>query len=81
MSVYEHTPPHKPSPIYAVPVLGWMARDLKEGEPDTIYYFLVIMLTLLVLAVMTWGIVALAMAALGMVPIVMVCLILITVGK
>lgn len=69
------------SAFYSVPVFGWIARDLKEGSSDTIYYLLVALLTLVVLAVMKWGIVALSMTALAMVPVVMVTLILITVGK
>lgn len=67
--------------FYKTPIIGWVARDLKEGGPDTFYYLLVAVLTLVVLAVMQWGIVALAMSALAMVPIIMVLLILITVGK
>ena len=81
MSVYEPTPRRASNPFYSIPVLGWIARDLKHGGPDTIYYFLVIVLTCVVLAVMQWGIVALAMTALALVPVIMVTLILITVGK
>jgi hypothetical protein len=81
MSVSEPTLAHNRNPFYAIPVFGWIARDLKEGGPDTIYYLLVALLTLLVLAVKTWGVVALTMTALTMVPVVMVLLILITVGK
>ncbi|PRY79251.1 hypothetical protein [Marivita geojedonensis] len=81
MSVSEPMLSRRQSAFFSVPVIGWIARDLKEGGPDTIYYLLVILLTLLVLAVMQWGIVALSMTALAMVPVVMVLLILITVGK
>ena len=81
MSVSEASLPRRRNPLYAIPVLGWIARDLNEGPEDTIYYLLVALLTLVVLAVMQWGIVALSMIALAMVPVVMVLLILITVGK
>lgn len=81
MSVYEPSLARNRSAFYAIPIIGWVARDLKEGTPDTIYYLLVALLTLLVLAVMKWGIVALSMTALAMVPVMMVILILITVGK
>lgn len=81
MSVSEPMLSRRRNPFYSVPVLGWIARDLKEGSPDTIYYLLVALFTLVVLAVMQWGIVALSMIALAMVPVVMVTLILITVGK
>lgn len=67
--------------FYHIPVLGWIARDLAHGPEDTIWYALTILVTLLVLAVKSWGLVALAMTALAMVPVVFVTLILITVGK
>jgi hypothetical protein len=66
---------------FAIPVFGWIARDLIHGTKDNILYFLVILLTLLVLAVKTWGLVALAMTALAMVPLIFATLILITIGK
>lgn len=81
MSISEPTLAHRRNTFYSIPVFGWVARDLKEGGPDTIYYLLVALLTLVVLAVKTWGVVALTMTALAMVPVVMVVLILITIGK
>jgi hypothetical protein len=81
MSISDTSSLPRRNPFYSVPVIGWVARDLKEGGPDTIYYLLVALITLLVLAVMKWGVVALTMTALAFVPVVMVLLILITVGK
>ena len=81
MSVSEPSHSRSRNLFYSVPVVGWIARDLIEGPEDTIYYLLVALLPLAVLAVMQWGIVALSMAALIMVPVVMVTLLLITVGK
>ena len=81
MSVSEPLLSRRRNPFYSIPVIGWVARDLKEGSSDTIYYLLGALFTLVVLAVMKWGIVALSMIALAMVPVVMVTLILITVGK
>ena len=66
---------------YSIPIFGWIARDLIHGTRDNILYFLVILLTLLVLAVKTWGLVALAMTALATVPVIFTTLILITLGK
>ncbi len=66
---------------YSIPVFGWIARDLVHGTRDNILYFLVIVLTLLILAMKTWGLVALAMTALATVPVIFVTLILITLGK
>ncbi|MBS0563526.1 MAG: pyrimidine 5'-nucleotidase [Proteobacteria bacterium] len=67
--------------FHHAPVLGWIAHDLAHGPEDTIYYALVIALTVLVLAFKAWGIVAIAMTALAMVPVVFVTLILITIGR
>lgn len=66
---------------YSVPVFGWIARDLIHGTKDNILYFLVIVLTALVLAVKTWGLVALGLTALATVPLIFATLILITLGK
>jgi hypothetical protein len=65
--------------LHSVPVIGWIARDIAQ-DPDSIWYALVILLTILVLAVKTWGIMALSLAALAMVPVVFLLLILITRG-
>ena len=65
--------------LYAVPVFGWIARDIARGL-DNIWYALVILLTVLVLAVKTWGLVALALTALAAVPVMFVLLIALTQG-
>lgn len=74
-------PAHPRHWFYAVPILGWIARDVAHGSDDTIWYALIIALTALVLAVKTWGLVALGLTALAFVPLVFLALILITVGK
>ena len=66
---------------YSVPLFGWIARDLVYGTRDNILYFLVIVVTLVVLAMKAWGLVALAMVALAMVPVMFGILILISLGK
>jgi hypothetical protein len=65
--------------FHSIPVVGWIARDIAR-DPDSIWYALVILLTVLVLAVKTWGVVALAMTALAAVPVMFVILIAITQG-
>ena len=65
--------------LCAVPVFGWIARDIARG-PDNIRYALVILLTVLVPAVKTWGLVALSLTALAAVPMMFVLLIAITEG-
>lgn len=72
MSLLTPVPPALPLAqrlFYAVPVLGWIARDVAFGTSDNIWYALVIALTALVLAVATWGLPALVLAALALVPV------------
>lgn len=54
--------------FHAIPLIGWVAKDAGR-DPDVILYAIVIALTALVLAVMTWGLPALTMTALAMVPV------------
>jgi len=65
--------------LYAVPLIGTIARDISKGV-DNVFYALVILVTLVVLAVDMWGMVALTMAALALVPVMFVVLILISRG-
>jgi hypothetical protein len=65
--------------FFRLPVIGWIARDIAR-DPDSIWYALVILLTILILAVKTWGLVALTLTAVAMVPVMFVILIAITQG-
>ena len=67
--------------FYAIPVIGWIARDLAEGGSDNIYYLLVAALSLWAIAVMTWGLPALTLPALALVPLIVITLVLLTVGR
>ncbi|OWU85249.1 hypothetical protein ATO6_09495 [Oceanicola sp. 22II-s10i] len=67
--------------LYRLPVLGRIARELYADFEGNVWYLLVILLTLVVLAVKTWGIMALSLIALALVPVMFTVLILITVGK
>ena len=51
-----------------LPLIGWIARDIGR-DVNIFFYLLTIAVTVLVLAVKTWGLVALTMAALPMVPV------------
>ncbi len=61
----------------AVPVVGRVIREV-EREVDTIYYLFVILLTVLIFAVQTWGLAALVVAAVAFVPVMFGMLIWIT---
>ncbi|WRH61880.1 MAG: hypothetical protein RSE12_16130 [Fuscovulum sp.] len=59
--------------LHATPILGHIARDI-----STIYYVLMIVLTLIVLSVKTWGLAALVLTAVAFVPVMFALLIWIT---
>ena len=59
----------------------WFARDLARDPEGHIWYFVVILITLAILAVKTWGLVALALPAVFLTPVMFVILVLISVGK
>ncbi len=61
----------------ALPVVGRVIRDV-EREVDTVYYLFVILLTVMILAVMTWGLAALVVTAVAFVPVMFCLLIWIT---
>ena len=65
--------------LRALPVIGWIARDMSKGV-DNVFYALMILLTAVVLAVQVWGLVALVMTALVAVPVMFVILIRLTIG-
>ena len=50
--------------FFAIPVIGWIARDLVEGDADNIWYLLVAVVSLAVIVTMIWGLPALTLIAL-----------------
>lgn len=64
-------PAHRPALgwrlFYAVPVVGWIARDIAR-DAENILYAVIILITALVLGAMTWGPVVFTLAALCAVP-------------
>jgi hypothetical protein len=63
--------------LYAVPLVGRVARDIAR-DVDAALYAVVILVTLLVLAVQVWGLAALVLAAVAFVPVMFVLLIWVT---
>lgn len=63
--------------FHATPILGSLARDISR-DVSVIYYVLTILLTLLVLAIQTWGFAALVLTAVAFVPVMFCLLIWIT---
>ena len=63
----------RPTPLgwrlfFAIPVVGWLARDISR-DAENILYAVLIGITALVLAVLQWGPVVLTLAALCAVPV------------
>jgi hypothetical protein len=54
--------------LYAVPLIGWIARDIAR-DVNNVFYALVILITVEVIAVKLWGLVALTLTALCIVPL------------
>ncbi len=80
MSILTPVPPHQSfakRAFFAVPVIGWLARDVMYGDADNIWYLMVIIATALILAVAAWGLPALVVSALAVVPIYFVLMIVI----
>ena len=61
----------------ALPVFGQVIRDV-ERDINSIFYVLVILLTLLVLAIQTWGLAVLVVTAVAFVPVMFTLLIWVT---
>lgn len=66
--------------LYAVPIIGWIVRDLLEGDDHQIWYFLAGAVSLWGIAILIWGLPGLLLPALAMVPVVFIILLLITRG-
>ena len=63
--------------LHAAPILGHIARDISR-DISTIFYVLMIVVTLIVLSVQTWGLAALVLTAVGFVPVMFALLIWVT---
>lgn len=81
----DSTPPPEQRPLWqrlflAVPVIGWVARDLLYGDKDNIWYALVMVVSLWIISGMTFGLPGVYMPAVALVPIIFAILLLITWG-
>lgn len=66
--------------LYAVPILGWMLKDVVHGDRDNIWYFLAAVLSLWIMAIMSFGFPALVVPVVLAVPAVFIVLVTITRG-
>ncbi|QBF32363.1 hypothetical protein [Thalassococcus sp. S3] len=66
--------------FFAIPVIGWMARDLIYGDKDNIWYALVAFISLWASSALVFGLPGLYIPAVMLVPVIWVVLLLITRG-
>jgi hypothetical protein len=63
--------------FYAIPVIGWIARDISRGV-ENVFYALAIAALALVIGVQTIGLAAITLTALALVPLMFLAIIWIT---
>lgn len=79
-----HTPASPPlfqRLFYRLPVVGWMAKDVAEGDRANLYFALIAFISLWGISVLTFGLPGLYLPALALVPVMFVILIWISLGK
>jgi hypothetical protein len=66
--------------LFAIPVIGWVARDLMFGDKNNIWFALIGFVSLWMSSALVFGLPGLYIPALLMVPVIFTVLILITWG-
>lgn len=66
--------------FFAIPVIGWVARDLIFGDKNNIWFALIAFVSLWLSSALVFGLPGLYLPALALVPIIFVTLIVITWG-
>ena len=66
--------------FFAIPVIGWVARDLLFGDKNNIWFALIAFVSLWLSAALTFGLPGLYLPALALVPVMFVVLVVITWG-
>jgi hypothetical protein len=64
--------------FFAIPVIGWVARDLALGDRSNIWFALVLFLSLWMISGLLFGLPGLYVPAVAMVPLIFIILIVIT---
>jgi len=64
--------------FYAIPVIGWVARDLVFGDKNNIWFALILFVSLWLISALTFGLPGLYIPAVALVPVIFCVLILIT---
>ena len=66
--------------FFAIPVIGWVAKDLIFGDKNNIWFALIAFVSLWLSAALTFGLPGLYLPALALVPVMFVVLVVITWG-
>jgi hypothetical protein len=66
--------------IYAIPLIGWMIKDVVHGEPDNIYHFLAGIVFLWIILGIVFGYPGIIIPALILAPLILFTLVLISRG-
>ncbi len=64
--------------LFAVPVIGWVAKDLLFGDKNNVWFAIIAFVSLWLSAALTFGLPGLYLPALALVPLMFVVLIFIT---
>ena len=72
MSILTPIPPALPwyaRLFFAIPLLGWIARDVAFGHPENLYYALGGLLAAWIMAIMSFGVVAVYLPMVVLTPV------------
>ena len=64
--------------FFAIPVIGWVARDVMFGDKNNIWFALFMFVSLWAISALTFGLPGLYLPAVALVPILFTVLIVIT---
>ena len=65
---------------FGVPLLGWMLKDVIYGDPANKWWALVAVVSLWIMAIMTWGFPAVVVPVVAAVPVAFAILLVVTRG-
>jgi len=67
--------------FFAIPILGWIARDVAYGDESNIYFAVIAFVSLWAMSALTFGLPGLYLPAVALVPVMFCMLIAITLAK
>lgn len=66
--------------LYAIPVIGWMLKDVVHGDRANIWWLLIALVSAWIMAILTFGYPAFILPVIGAVPVAFMLLVLISRG-